>query len=38
MNVVAKSTGMPVLDAFSYPLCRIIELADVFIRSMMEAF
>jgi predicted homoserine dehydrogenase-like protein len=32
MNVVANSTGMaPVGEALSYPLCRIVELADVFI-------
>ena len=32
MNVVANSTGMALAcEALSYPLCRIIELADVFI-------
>ena len=39
MNVVANSTGMaPVGDALSYRLCRIIELAEEFIPSRMEAF
>lgn len=32
MNVVSNSTGLtPACDALSYPLCRIAELADVFI-------
>ncbi|WP_019142312.1 NAD(P)H-dependent oxidoreductase [Noviherbaspirillum massiliense] len=32
MNVVANSTGLlPACDALSYPLCRIPELADIFI-------
>lgn len=32
MNVVANSTGLgPACDALNYPLCRIAELADVFI-------
>jgi predicted homoserine dehydrogenase-like protein len=32
MNVVANSTGLaPAGDELSYPLCRITELADVFI-------
>ncbi|MFJ3055444.1 NAD(P)H-dependent oxidoreductase [Herbaspirillum sp. NPDC087042] len=32
MNVVANSTGLtPACDALSYPLCRISELADIFI-------
>jgi predicted homoserine dehydrogenase-like protein len=32
MNVVANSTGLiPSRDALSYPVCRISELADVFI-------
>ncbi|MCQ4160308.1 homoserine dehydrogenase [Roseomonas sp. GC11] len=32
MNVVANSTGLlPACDALSYPLCRITELADIFI-------
>ncbi|MFC0409789.1 NAD(P)H-dependent oxidoreductase [Roseomonas elaeocarpi] len=32
MNVVANSTGLiPSRDALNYPLCRISELADVFI-------
>jgi predicted homoserine dehydrogenase-like protein len=32
MNVVANSTGLlPACDDLSYPLCRISELADVFI-------
>ncbi|MEJ1974859.1 MAG: homoserine dehydrogenase [Acetobacteraceae bacterium] len=32
MNVVANSTGLlPACDALNYPLCRISELADVFI-------
>ena len=32
MNVVANSTGLiPSSDALSYPVCRITELADVFI-------
>lgn len=32
MNVVSNSTGLtPACDAMSYPLCRIAELADIFI-------
>jgi len=32
MNIVANSTGLaPACDELSYPLCRITELADVFI-------
>jgi predicted homoserine dehydrogenase-like protein len=32
MNIVANSTGLvPACDALNYPLCRIGELADVFI-------
>lgn len=32
MNVVANSTGLlPACDALNYPLCRISELADIFI-------
>jgi predicted homoserine dehydrogenase-like protein len=32
MNVVANSTGLlPACDALHYPLCRISELADIFI-------
>lgn len=32
MNVVANSTGLlPSRDALSYPLCRITELADIFV-------
>ena len=32
MNVVANSTGLiPSSDALSYPVCRVTELADVFI-------
>ncbi|MDR3438301.1 homoserine dehydrogenase [Telmatospirillum sp.] len=32
MNVVANSTGFgPACDALSYPLCRVAELADVFV-------
>ncbi|MCA1326377.1 NAD(P)H-dependent oxidoreductase [Herbaspirillum sp. alder98] len=32
MNVVANSTGLtPACDALSYPLCRIAELADIFV-------
>ena len=32
MNVVANSTGLvPACDALNYPLCRIPELADIFI-------
>ena len=32
MNVVANSTGLiPSSDALSYPVCRITELADVFV-------
>lgn len=32
MNVVSNSTGLtPACDAMSYPLCRISELADIFI-------
>lgn len=32
MNVVANSTGLiPACDTMSYPLCRVAELADVFI-------
>jgi predicted homoserine dehydrogenase-like protein len=32
MNVVANSTGLgPACDAMSYPLCRISELADIFV-------
>lgn len=32
MNVVSNSTGLtPARDALSYPLCRIAELADIFI-------
>jgi predicted homoserine dehydrogenase-like protein len=32
MNVVANSTGLiPSRDALNYPLCRITELADIFV-------
>ncbi|MBO1077938.1 NAD(P)H-dependent oxidoreductase [Roseomonas haemaphysalidis] len=32
MNVVANSTGLlPSRDALSYPVCRITELADIFV-------
>jgi predicted homoserine dehydrogenase-like protein len=32
MNVVANSTGLiPARDTLSYPLCRITELADIFV-------
>jgi predicted homoserine dehydrogenase-like protein len=32
MNVVSNSTGLlPACDALNYPLCRISELADIFI-------
>lgn len=32
MNIVANSTGLlPACDALSYPLCRIPELADIFV-------
>jgi predicted homoserine dehydrogenase-like protein len=32
MNIVANSTGLlPACDTLSYPLCRIPELADIFI-------